>query len=209
MDIPPPIYTTDEPATATAAAAGLVRCHHGSVLLDMQCFKDSDNDFLLKEVCVVDVTTGTLIMHHIARPPFNKWHLTAERLRESNWLTRHCHGLEWDQGDIAYVALLDKLRSCFIHRPIVYVKGSQKRDFVMRHLIVEPSATTVQDLGDLGCGSLNGPTSSHQTLRCRHHKSTINRCALHNCIVLRSWLMATTKETQTSALECCCCFRPR
>jgi hypothetical protein len=199
MDVPPPIYT--------AEATGLVRCHHGSVVLDMQCFRDSDNDFLLKEVCVIDVTTGTLILHHIARPPFNREFLTSERLRESNWLTRHCHGLEWDQGDIAYVALLDRLRSCLLHRPVVYVKGSQKREFVKRHLISDPAATTVQDMGDLGCGSLNGPLS-YQAVRCRHHKSALNRCALHNCIVLRGWLMAN-EGPQTSALECFCCFRPR
>lgn len=197
MDVPPPIYNTPPAA---------LRCHHGSVVLDMQCFKDSDNDFLLKEVCVVDVTTGTLIMHHIARPPFNRDYLTADRLRESNWLTRHCHGLEWDQGDIAYIALLDKLRACLIHRPIVYVKGSQKRTFVQRHLITEPAATAVQDMDDLGCGSLNGPPSC-RTLRCSHHKSALNRCALHNCIILRDWLM--TNDRQDSALDCCCCFRPR
>lgn len=184
-----------------------IRCHHGAVVMDMQCFKDSDNDFLVKEVCVVDVTTGTLLMHHIARPPFDRCLLFTDRLRENYWLTRHCHGLEWDQGDISYVALLDKLRSCLLHRPVIYVKGSQKRTFVTRHLITEPAATVVQDMGDLGCGSLNGPRT-YQTLRCRHHKNPLNRCALHNCIILRGWLTSTTSDSaQSSAFDCCCCYR--
>jgi hypothetical protein len=191
-DIPPPIFT--EPAAEAATS----QCHHGSVVLDLQWFRDSDNDILLKEVCLVDVATGTLLFHHIVRPPFNFCLLTPERQRENNWLTRHCHGLEWYQGEIAYVALLDKLRTELAGRPVVYVKGREKRDFVRNRLLFTANATTVVDMGDLGCGSLNGPLApAYPNLRCRHHKSASSRCALTHCTVLRNWLMLTEPE-------CCC-----
>jgi hypothetical protein len=194
-DVPPPIFNGPNVVTTTS------NCYHGSVVLDIQCFKDSDDGFLLKEACLLDVATGTLLMHHIVRPPFAYCLLTVDKQRENSWLTRHCHGLEWQQGDIAYVVLLDKLRASLVGRPVVYVKGLQKRDFVRNHLLDARTNTTVVDMGEMGCGSINGPlTSAHPTVRCRHHKSgSAYRCALSNCVALRSWLMLAEPE-------CCCCY---
>lgn len=75
------------------------------IILDFQCFKDNNNDYILKEVCALEVHSGTLLMHHIVKSPFNRDFLTQAKLRESYWLTKHCHGLEWDHGDIWYHVL--------------------------------------------------------------------------------------------------------
>jgi len=201
MDVPPPIY---------AAPA-----YTGSVVLDVQCFKDDANRYVVKEACAVDVDTGAVLLHHIARPPYPRDQLSADKQRECEWLTRCYHGLDWRHGDIAYPALLDKLRACLHRRYAVYVKGEEKRDFVLDNLV--PADANVRELGEIGCGSLDYAAN---TVRCRHHKSATHRCALNNCVVLRTWMVATaaaaasatTAATATVATSrayccCCCCFR--
>ena len=183
--------------------------HRSAVLLDIQCFKDNNNDYLLKEASVVNVNTGTLLLHHIARAPFDRDLLSEDKLRESYWLTKHCHGLDWNRGDISYYLLMDKLRSCLARRSIIYVKGSQKKDFVQRHLVTDSTLTVVIDMSDIGCGSLESTNNllSSTSIRCGRHKSEQSRCALTNCIVLRSWLLLTdnNNESLCNSLCFCCC----
>jgi len=179
------------------------------VVLDIQCFTDDNNEFIVKEASVLDVTTGTLLLHHIARPPFDRDHLSDDKLRESYWQTKHCHGLTWNQGDIPYYVLIEKLRACLRHRSTVYVKGLKKKQYVSRHLVegvVAPPMTLSQiniapeteivDMADIGCSSLAtiGNLLSISQIRCGHHKSTRHRCALANTSMLRGWLMLSAKE---------------
>lgn len=183
-----------------------------SIILDFQCFKDNNNDYILKEVCVLEVDSGTLLMHHIAKSPFNRDFLSQEKLRESYWLTKHCHGLKWDQGDIWYHVLENKLRECIAKRPIVYVKGAEKKEYVRRNFITDPCTTNVIDLNDIGCGSIASINNllSTNTLRCRHHKSVHTRCALTNCVTLRGWLFLSANIDEdyddVSDTNSCCCF---
>jgi len=131
MDVPPPIY---------AAPA-----YTGSVVLDVQCFKDDANRYVVKEACAVDVDTGAVLLHHIARPPYPRDRLSVDKQRECEWLSRCYHGLDWRQGDIDYSTLLDKLRACLHRRYAVYVKGEEKRDFVLDNLV--PADANVRELG--------------------------------------------------------------
>lgn len=169
------------------------------VILDIQCFKDNNSKFIVKEASVLEVDTGTLLLHHIAQAPYARDVLTQDKLRESYWMSKHCHGLEWDQGDIPYHVLLDKLRSCLANRTLIYVKGVEKQDFVYQNLLTPAygyADTEVVDMMDIGCGSLAsiGNILSHNVLRCGRHKNTTTRCALANCTLLRSWLLLTAKE---------------
>jgi hypothetical protein len=177
-----------------------------SVILDLQCFKDNSNDYVVKEASVIDVCTGTLLLHHIARPPFDRDFLSEEKLRESYWLTKHCHGIDWNHGDIPYYALIDKLCACLNNQSVVYVKGLEKKKYIMKYLITNNDEVLVVDMADIGCGSLStiGNLLSTNTLRCGQHKSVQHRCALVNCTLLRGWLLLTAKETHCGSCYCCC-----
>lgn len=162
-----------------------------AVVLDMQCFKDNTNEFILKEVTVVEVDTGVLLLHHIACSPYTRAQLSAEKQRESGWLSKHCHGLTWGQGDIEYSVLVQRLQDCLAYRSAVYVKGTAKKDYVQRYLTSSSSNTTVIDASDLGCESLyllSGPLTTTTTLQCNQHRTLQSRCALQNCVNLRNWL---------------------
>lgn len=185
------------------------------VVVDIQCFKDNKNEYIIKEVCVLEATTGILLMHHVAKPPYGHSELSDEKLRESHWLTKHCHGLQWEHGDIPYYALFNKLTACISNRPSVYVKGLEKKEYLKRHHITDFVTTTVIDVCDIGCGSLAsiGNLLSTNILRCRNHKSTQSRCALTNCVAIRGWLHLTTEidEDENNVGDedsyFCSCFR--
>lgn len=185
-----------------------------SVVLDLQCFTDNHNEFIVKEACVLDVSRGTILLHHIAEPPFDQdRYLTREKQRERYWLTNHYHGLEWNSGDIPYNQIMNKLIECLSQHSVIYVKGIEKKMFVLKCLTgsdevdtkttstetIYSSSTTprVIDMNDIGCNSIDsiGRTSLSK-VRCNHHKSTRHCCALSNCILLRNWLLVTANETE-------------
>lgn len=166
-----------------------------AVIVDFQCFKNDNHELLLKEVCVLEVSTGTILLHHIVKPPFGKEYLSESKLRESRWLTKYFHGIEWTQGDIEYNALMSRLRTCLAPRSKIYVKGKEKKDFIIEHLIdtsnwYDSISKVVTDLGEIGCTSLTslGTLLSTTTARCGHHLHKDSRCALANTIQLRSWM---------------------
>lgn len=176
------------------------QCKPTSVVLDIQCFKNDENEFILKEVCIIEVVTGILLLHHIAISPYSQRFLSQEKLRESCWLTKHYHGLEWNKGDIGYHTLIQKVRTCLSDYSTVYVKGLEKKQYVLNTLVTDETSLVV-DMSDIGCSSL-ASISGSSTIRCNHHKSVQNHCALANCTSLRHWLIHTDNNSYES---CCCC----
>lgn len=84
------------------------------IIFYFRCFKYHNNEYILREECVLENDSGTLLRYHIAKLPFSREFLTQQKLCESYWLTKHCDGREWDQGDIWYNILEEKLRACII-----------------------------------------------------------------------------------------------
>ena len=163
---------------------------------------------------MVDINSDTLLLHHIAKPPpLGDYVLTAKKRWETNWLTKHCHGLEWHQGDILYSELFDKLRACLYNRSVINVKGLKKKQFVQKYLLIKEESTTVRviDMQDIGCQSLdkvssslpftNTPQLSASLLRCGQQKSPRHKCALANCTLLKAWIKYTADQS-TAAAQC-------
>jgi len=163
-----------------------------NVVLDIQCFKDNDNGFIIKEISAVVVDTGVLLFHHIVCPPYDRRLLSADKLRENNWLTKHFHGLEWHQGDISYVDLLQKLKITLALTSLVFVKGKEKADFIATIL---PQHFIVIDLESLHCQSLSTLNTLflQDTMKCCNHKASDHKCALTNSLNLRKWYLLTQK----------------
>jgi len=167
------------------------------VVLDMQCFNDNSNEYIVKEVCVVELNTDTLLLHHIVKPPCEREILNLVKQRESYWVTKHCHGLEWDQGDIKYYPLIDKLRVLLHNRSMIYVKGEQKKSYVLKYLFPNAnSSSIVVDVFDIGCPSLSNPVTADNQLRCAKHKSVRHKCALFNCTLLKAWIKRYFEEEE-------------
>lgn len=183
----------------TKSVRSLLEYNHitsSSVVIDIQCFKDNDNEFIIKEATVMDLMTGSLLLHNIALPPYDRSVLSDDRLRESYWASKHCHGLEWEQGDIPYHVLMDRLRACLSQRKVIYVKGLEKKRFIKNHLLSNlllPRPSVI-DIAVYGCQSLTtiGTLLSADTIRCGQHKNSHkDRCSLAHTGVMRSWLLLT------------------
>lgn len=67
---------------------------------------------IVKEATVVGVDSGTVPVHRVTRLPFARHWLALERRRESCWLQKYYHGIDWDVGDVSYEVLITILRTC-------------------------------------------------------------------------------------------------
>lgn len=157
-----------------------------TVVLDIQCFKDNVNNFIVKEVACLDIDTGTLLFHHIVKPPYERKLLLPEKVRECSWLTNNFHGLDWHDGDILYTDALDAIKRVLRNSLTVYVKCDQKMKFI-NSLISE--YCDVVNLEVRGCPSLKllNILYKSDTLRCNNHKYTDHTCSLSNVVNLRKW----------------------
>lgn len=162
--------------------------YHHRVVLDIQCFTNNANSYIIKEAAAIDIDYGILLFHHIASPPYDIRALSLEKQRENKWLTRNFHGLPWNSGDISYTDLFDRLRDLLKSCVTVFVKGLEKKEFI-QSMSLGPRYCEVKDLTSLGCYSLNHltETCTIDSLKCNHHKSPAHRCALANAVNLRKW----------------------
>lgn len=164
-----------------------------TIVLDFQCFKSNLNNFIIKEISAISVESGILRFHHIVCPPYNQKLLSPEKLRECYWLTKHYHGLEWNNGDVPYDIVLEKITDLSTDPITLLVKGHEKMKFIKS---IVPDYFTVLDMDLLGCQSLDTLNSlfTNDTLRCAHHKNTSTRCSLSNAVNLRKWYLLSQRD---------------
>lgn len=163
------------------------------VIMDIQCFKNNFNEFIIKEVTGIDMESGCLLFHHIAKPPFSHSLLSREKIKEINWLTNNHHGLEWEDGDIDYDTLFKIIKTNLTTTYTVLVKGCEKRQFIQTFV---PEGCTVVDLDSVGCDSLKSLNNLYtdETLRCIHHRQVKHMCSLSNSLNMRRWFSSYSKN---------------
>ena len=76
----------------------------------MQGFKQSTNDYFLKELLSLEKHSEPLVF--LLQEPYNWRRLTDRHKSENTWLERHYHGLSWKSGEIPYVNIGKILREC-------------------------------------------------------------------------------------------------
>lgn len=182
---------------------------HSKIVLDIQCFKSNLNSYIIKEITAISLESGIILFHHIVCPPYDRKLLSQDKLRESYWLTKYFHGLEWYYGDVPYDVILEKIRDLFSSNSssteqstttttaAVLVKGCEKTEFIKS---IVPDCCKVIDLDSLGCQSLESLSNlfTTDTLRCSHHKSANHRCSLSNTVNLRKWYLLSQQRQQQS-----------
>jgi hypothetical protein len=97
----------------------------------------SNTDFVVKDMCIFNVTTNR-IQTFSFRPPFPEYLLSPKVKRTNAYVSRAIHGIWWNDGYIDY-GLLPELLGKYIKRTdIVYVKGLENLRFLQ---YVMPSLT--------------------------------------------------------------------
>ena len=166
--------------------------------VDLQGFVVS-NKFIAKEVAVL--RRGTVLAHYIFRSPI-PWHLlTKSEKCQALWLMANHHGLQWEDGIVAYSMAKRLITTAVVEEEddkmqcIVYVKGCQKREWLANmlgddareNLIIE---TLDADYDDIE--SLNN-LDVKNTIRCEKH---VKNCALQNVFKIFNWWSQRQKELQ-------------
>ncbi|KYN11120.1 hypothetical protein ALC57_16737, partial [Trachymyrmex cornetzi] len=151
--------------------------------------------FIVKEVAVL--RTEAILFHYIFTCPMPWSFLTKSEKYCASWLSAYHHGLQWEDGTIAY-SMVKRLitmavigaKECDDNKALVYVKRREKREWLADildrdNLIIETLDDDYKDIDSLyNLDVIN-------TMRCGKH---IKNCALQNVFKIHNWWSQRQKK---------------
>ena len=128
--------------------------------------------------------------HWIIAPPCSFNHLAQKIRTQTNWLTRHFHGLEWFDGETQTRQLYAILRDIARTAHTIFTRGREKA--MLLQTITSRQIINLEDNTD--CPSFTNLPSSQ--VQCIHHgalRGSISKknCALNYAQRLKKWLRFT------------------
>ena len=157
-------------------------------IVDLQGFQQPINEFVVKELAVMHLQSPHHVTH-LYEPPCVWESLPPKYKTTNNWLTRHFHGLEWNEGYFPYDELKSALKSMLFGASCVYVKGVEKKLFLQKLL---KNKFYIIDLTDADCPSLQKLSLMSETEldTCPNHwyKCSKLECALKNVQLMKNWI---------------------
>lgn len=153
-----------------------------SLLIDLQGYKGVYNEFILKEIAVIN--NGNELQHFIVKPPYELNKLPLELQYQAKWLQFNHHGLGWTGGTTSLYDVIQLLKPILLDNKLIYVKGPEKGDWLNQIFKIP---LVVEDLHNLGCPNLQilKRQYNNDTSRCFIHKG---RCALENVFLIKKFL---------------------
>lgn len=142
-----------------------------SVVVEFEGFQVNKHEFIIKELAFYAVeheyhSRWTFL------PPYSCEKLSDKHRKTFAWLTRYCHGLQWEGGgELPFSALQLILSSLFISYKTIYTKGLEKTKFLEKM-----SGRKIFNLNDFNCPKLGDLESL--IVKCPDHASYFNQCAL-------------------------------
>lgn len=100
----------------------MVEVINPSVFVDIQGFRSLNNEFILKEFCLID---GPDTYHYLVKSPYQLKSMSQQLQDQANWLTKHFHGLTFDSGTITLIQLKTLILP-IIKDKVILVKGGSK-----------------------------------------------------------------------------------
>ena len=154
------------------------------LIVDFQFLKDKNNLNSPKEVAIVDLNHN-FCCHWIIKPKTSIKYMESEIKKNNNWLKRHHHGLEYNEGEADEQKVYDCLRKFARNAVNIYVRGNDK--WLILHKITGIRVINLEY--DTDCPSFKNLSSNEY---CIHHSIKKNffklACALNNAYRLKNWL---------------------
>ena len=154
------------------------------LVIDILCLKDTDNNNSPKEIALVALN-GDFHGHWLVAMTACVDDLSDEIRRQNNWLTQHCHGLNYLEGEVDFKVLHKTLQDLSKSARKIYVRGSEK--WLMLHKIIANEIINLEY--DVDCPPFDKLSSNvycmHHALKSSGHKY---RCALNNAYCLKGYL---------------------
>ena len=154
-------------------------------IVDLQGFQMPINQFVVKEIAVMDIKSDHHVVH-LFEPPCVWSSLPAKYKCTNTWLTRNYHNLYWEDGYFPYKILKDAVKSMLRNASCIYVKGLEKKRFLEKLL---HNKYYVIDVNDANCPSLK-KLSENNFMKCPNHfdENANFQCALRNVQMLKTWI---------------------
>lgn len=167
-----------------------------TLLVDLQGFKVNGNQFIFKEVAVLDCSTLTSpkLYGLVFDAPFPLQFQDAEERRQTRWIEHHL-GHTWNEEGIPYELLTIVLKAYLFGADQVFVKGAEKRQWLQD--FVSPNCKLI-DLHELGCPSLKTLVQEQWSV------TAITRRSLRHVCALFGWLcrFACRETVELCKLHC-------
>ena len=166
---------------------------HGDMYCSLQGFQ-SRHGMVLKEISVAYDEDGETRTRSF-RPPF-AWDLLDDKFKQTNeWMTKHFHGLEWDEGRIPYTQIKRTLSDLLLQSPdaVAYVSGVEQARW-LRDLTGDCKLEICDLQESYGCPSFRKLRvlygEKHACEGIEHHSV----CARQNAQLLRAWFRDRQKQ---------------
>lgn len=147
----------------------------------MQGFKQSGDDYIIKELAILPLNIQSDPVVMLFEKPFSWQRLTDKYKRENAWLERHYHGINWNKGTIPYNQIGSLLRDSFRDATRVLTIGSIKKKWLERFKF----KFEIRDVAEMGFPPLD---KIKLVSVCPHHNGAYRACcALHNVRLLKKY----------------------
>lgn len=184
-------------------------------IVDIQGFKISQNKFVIKEFAMISEHYSSTFkpIHYIVKSPFSLDEQSQLNYRQTNtikWLTKNCHGLSWNGGNVSISQLKRILHMAMLeksYRKIFFkAKGHEKclwlSDFFVDLFGRDKNVLVL----NIEMDGIIWPTLSSMRLihpqykQCSSHSSSNKKnytslnCALQNVYIMRNHLRKHTPK---------------
>lgn len=153
------------------------------VIVDIQGFKLSDGEFIAKEIGLFYRDTD-IAERILLKKPFNFSQLKEKDKKQVRWLERNYHGLKWSDG-VSSVQYVEGIFNSEIKNSKIYVKGSEKKEWLVNNLSLNPDS--IIDLDISSCTNFQMLRKNFNTPCCGRHKGI---CAIQNIALLLIFLLS-------------------
>ncbi len=156
-------------------------------ILDIQGFKSVNNEYIVKELAIIS-TDESIYELQLFKPPCDFKELPDYLQKQVVWLENQYHGLFWGSGTRNYSELKDVFKGLNLNG-IIYVKGLEKKEFVMKLLSPELMVNIV-NIEDMNCPNLNilKQMCNPKVLKPCAFNHNNKHCAYVNAHVILHWL---------------------
>jgi len=98
-------------------------------VFDFQAFKTLENEYVLKEVALAGVDSNA-VLHYLVKAPFSYEALDSVTKERVDYVKRNIHGLCWNSGFIELRHVRKALATALKDAVVVYIKGSERAQFL-------------------------------------------------------------------------------
>lgn len=149
-----------------------------TIIVDVQGFKDADNNFIIKEL---GLANREYTLMFLVKPPYPYKRLSKEEKKQVRWLEFN-RGINWSEGYIDYREFR-RIIVPYLDKKVILAKGLEKTKWIKNMC----SSSTVINLDDKGCPNISKLYADYckeTELNCVHHHKM---CALKNVNCIKKW----------------------